>query len=73
MLTHHELLLFGSLSLLLFLLHRVWRVKRDWQAIGNLPAHSIPVSPTDALGRVLPRIPRISDGADWGWKNVYER
>lgn len=31
------------------------------------------MSPLDALGRVLPRIPWVSDGADWGWRNVYER
>lgn len=72
MLADYEVLLFGSLSLFLFLLHRIWRVKQDWQAFRNLPAHFVLVSPIDALGRVLPHIPRVSDGMDWCWRNVYE-
>lgn len=73
MLTGHEALLFGSLLLCLFLLHHIRRVKQDWQAFGNLPAYSVLVSPIDILSRVLPHIPQVSDGRDWGWKNVYER
>lgn len=73
MLTDHEVLLFGSLLLCLFLLHRTRRVRLDWQAFGNLPAYSVLVSPIDDLSRLLPRIPQVSAGRDWGWKNVYER
>jgi len=73
MATGHHVLLFGSLLLCLYLLHRIRRVKQIWQALGNLPAYSILVSPLDVLTRIIPRIPRISDGIDFGWKNVYER
>ena len=73
MVTDHQVLLFGSLVLSLFLLHRIWRVKQVWQAFGNLPAYSILVSPIDVISRLVPPIPRISDGKDFSWKNVYER
>lgn len=73
MLTDHEVLLFGSLLLCLLLLHRIRRVRLDWQAFGNLPAYSVLVSPIDSLSHLLPRIPRVSAGQDWGWKNNYER
>ena len=73
MLTDHDLLLFGSLLLCLLLLSCIRRVKQDWQAFGNLPAYSVLVSPIDILSRVLPRIPHVSDGRDWSWRNVYER
>jgi len=72
MVTDHQVLLFGPLLLCLFLLHRIRRVKQDWQTLGNLPVYSILVSPIDVLGRILPRIPWISDGSDFSWKNVYE-
>jgi len=72
MVTDHQVLLFGSLLLCLFL-HRIRRVKQDWKAVGNLPARSILVSPLDTLSRIIPRIPRISYGADFSWGNVYER
>ena len=73
MLTDQKVLLFGSLLFCLFLLHRAQRVKQVWQAFGDLPAHSIVVSPLDFVSRLLPRIPWISDGLDFGWENVDER
>jgi hypothetical protein len=73
MFTDHQVLLFGSLLPCLLLLHRIWRVKQDWKAFGNLPAYSVLVSPVDNLGRLLPRIPQVSAGRDASWKNVYER
>lgn len=65
--------LFGSSLLFLFLLYRIQRVKQVWQALGNLPTHSIVISPLEILGGLLPRIPWISDGRDFVWENVYER
>jgi hypothetical protein len=59
--------------LYLFLLHRVQRVKKVWQAFGDLPAHTVLVSPVTIFSRILPRIPWISGGADFSWRNVYER
>ena len=73
MLTDQGVLLFGSLLLFLFFLHRIQRVKQVWQALGNLPTHSIVISPLEVLGGLLPRIPWISDGRDFVWENVYER
>ena len=73
MLTDQKILLFVPLLLCLFALHRVRRIKHVWQAFGNLPAYSVLVSPFDFLNRLLPRIPWISDGKDFGWENVYER
>ena len=73
MLTDHKFLLSGSLLLCLFLLNHIRRVKRARKTFGNLPSYTILVSPVDVLGRVLPRIPCISDGIDFGWKGVYER
>ena len=73
MLTDHGSLLFGSLLLFLFFLHRTLRVKQNWQALGSLPAHSVLVAPLEILNRILPRVPGIAYGAEWSWKNVYER
>jgi hypothetical protein len=73
MLTDQRVLPFGSLLLCLFLLYRIQRVKQVWQAFGNLPAYTIPVSPLSTLGRMLPRIPWISSGFDFSWRNPYER
>jgi hypothetical protein len=77
---HHDImlvdrsgLLFGSLLLCLFLLHRIRRAKQASQAFGNLPAYFLPVSPVDFLSRVLPRIPWISGGRDYSWEDVYGR
>ena len=73
MLTDPKVLIFGSLLLFSFILYRIQRVKQVWQAFENLPAHPILVSPLSVLNRILPRIPWISDGRDFGWENVYER
>jgi hypothetical protein len=73
MLTEHGVLLFGSLLLSLLLLHHIQRLRQVWRALGNLPAHYLLVSPSTPLGFVLPRIPQVSGGADFGWRNVYER
>jgi hypothetical protein len=73
MLADQNVLLFGSLLLGLFLLHRIQQVKQVWQAFGNLPAHFILVSPLEDLSRILPRIPWISDRPGFSWKNVHER
>lgn len=75
MLTDQRVLLFGSLLLILFLflLYRIQRVKQVWQAYRNLPTYSVFISPLDFLSRLLPRIPWISVGRDFGWENVYQR
>jgi len=73
MVADHPVLLFGSLLLCVFLLHRILRVKQVWQAFGDLPAYSRVVSPLEVISRVIPRIPPISDGTDFSWENVYER
>ena len=73
MLTDQKVLLFAPLLFCLFLLHRAQWVKQVWQAFGDLPAYSIVVSPLDIFSRLLPRIPWISAGLDFGWENVYER
>ena len=73
MLTDHKFLLSGSLLLFLFLLNHIRRVKRAWKAFGNLPSYTVFISPVDALGRILPRIPWISDGIEYSWTGVYER
>ena len=73
MFTDHGVLLLGSLLLCLFLLPRIQRIKQVWQGFGNLPAYSFLVSPFYPLSRILPRIPWISDRADFSWKNPYER
>lgn len=72
MLTDRGVLLLGSLLLCLFL-YRIRRVTQVWQAFGELPTFTIVVSPLNFITRVLPRIPRISDGPDFSWRNVYER
>lgn len=77
MLTDHGILVFASLLLGLFLLHCFLRIKQVWQAFGNLPAYTILISPTTAfaaaLNRAATRIPKISAGDGFGWRNVYER
>lgn len=74
MLTDREVLLLGSLllGLLLFFLRRVQQVKKTWQPFENLPAQSVFISPIGIVGRFFPRIPWISAGADFNWRNVYE-
>ena len=72
MLTNHGVLLLGLLLLCLFLLPRIQRIKHAWQAFVNLPAYSVLVSPISMLGRILPRIPWISDGTGFNWRNPYE-
>ena len=73
MLTGREVLLLGALLLFLFLLRRIRRVNQDWKALGSIPTDSVLVAPLDILSSVLPRIPRISYGAEWSWRNAYER
>ena len=74
MLTGLELLLIpGSLILCFLCLRRVQRAKHAWQRFRNLPAYSIFVSPIGIFGRFFPRIPCISAGADFNWRNVYQR
>ena len=73
MLIDQKVLLFGPLLLFLFSFHRIRRIKHIWQAFGNLPTYSVLVSPLDVLSRLLPRIPWISVGKNFGWENVYER
>ena len=73
MFTDHGSVLFGSSLLFLFFLQRTLRVKKDWQALGSIPAYSVLVAPLEILNRILPRVPGISYGAEWSWKNVYER
>jgi hypothetical protein len=73
MLVDRSGLLFGSLLLCLFLLHRIRRAKQASQAFGSLPAYFLLVSPVDYLSRALPRIPWISGGRDHIWEDVYER
>ena len=72
MLTDPKVLLFGFLLLLLSILYRIQRVKQVWQAFGNLPAHSILVSPLDVLSRFLPRIPWITSGIEFSGEAIYE-
>jgi len=73
MLPDRGVLLFGPLLICLVFLHRIQRVKQVWGAFGDLPAYSRLVSPTTFFSRLLPRIPRISDGVDFSWRKVYER
>lgn len=77
MLTDHGILVFVSLLLSLFLLHRFLQIKQVWQAFGNLPAYTILISPTTALAtaldRAATRIPKISGGDGFGWRIAYER
>ena len=73
MLTDQKVILVGPLLFSLFLLYRFQQVKQVWQAFGNLPTHSVLVSPISTLGRILPHIPWISSGIDFSWENVYER
>lgn len=72
MLTDNGVLLFGSLLLCLLFLHRALQVKRDWQALGSLPIHSVLISPLFILNRALPRIPVITYGSEWTWRDAYK-
>jgi hypothetical protein len=71
--TDRGIILFASLLLCLFFFRRIQQIKKVWQAFGGIPAHLFLVSPTFPLHRLLPRIPWISAGVDFGWRNVYER
>ena len=73
MLTDHKVLLLASVVLGLLCLRRIQRVRQAWQPFGNLPAHFIIVSPIGIIGRFFPRIPWVSAGADFNWRNAYER
>ena len=73
MLTAHRVLFLGSLLLCLFLLRRIQQAKRASQAFGSLPAYTSLIAPLTTFSRILPRIPWISDGAGFGWKNAYNR
>ena len=73
MLTDHKVLLLGCLLFCLFFLNRIRRVRHIWKPFGSLPAYSTLVSPVTIYGRMLPRLPGISAGADFIWRNVYER
>ena len=73
MLTDYKVPLLGCLFFCLFFLHRVQRIRQVWQPFGSLPTYSVLVSPITAYGRLLPRLPWISAGADFNWRNVYER
>lgn len=73
MTTGARLLVLGPLVLCLFCLRRFHRAKQAWKPFGNLPAYSIFVSPIGIFGRFFPRIPWISAGADFSWRNVYKR
>ena len=73
MLTGREVLLFGSLVPFLFFLRRIRRIKQDWKALGSIPTDSVLVAPLDFLSNVVPRVPWISYGGDWSWRNAYER
>jgi hypothetical protein len=71
--TDREIILFASLLLCLFLLRHIQQIKKVWQAFGDVPAYLFLVSPIFPLHRLLPRIPWISAGVDFSWRNVYER
>src|SRR5258706_7017391 len=72
-LTDHKVLLLAFALLCLVVFRRVQRVKQVWKAPGNLPVIFIFVSPTSIFGRLLPRIPWISPGVSFNWRNAYER
>ena len=72
-LTDHKVLLLVFTLLCLVVLRRIQRVSQVWKAPGNLPAYFIFVSPTSIFGRRLPRIPWISPGVSFNWRNAYER
>jgi hypothetical protein len=69
----HGIILFASLLLCLIFFRRIQQIKKVWQAFGDLPAYLFLVSPLFPLHRLLPRIPWISAGVDFGWRNAYER
>jgi hypothetical protein len=71
--TDHGIMLFASLLLFVFLFRGIQKIKKVWQAFGGIPAYLFLVSPTFPLDRLLPRIPWITAGVDFGWRNVYER
>jgi hypothetical protein len=71
--TDRGIILIASLLLCLFFFHRIQQIKKVWQAFGDVPAHLSLVSLIFPLHRFLPRIPWISAGVDFGWRNAYER
>ena len=73
MLTDHKFLLLVSILLCFVVLCRIRQLKQVWQVFGNLPASFIVVSPVSVFGQHLPRIPWISPGVDFGFRNAYER
>jgi hypothetical protein len=73
MLTDHGILLFASLLLGLFLLHRIRQIQKAWKAFEDLPAYLLPFSPACIISALTRHIPWISGGEDFGWRNVYER
>jgi hypothetical protein len=73
MLTDHGILLFASLLLGLFLLHRIRQIKQVWKAFEDLPAYPLPISPACTLNVLARHIPWISGGEDFGWRNAHER
>ena len=73
MLTDPRVLLLGPILLCLVSFRRIQRVKQAWHALGSVPAYSIFVSPISIYGRFLPRIPWISAGVDFTWRDAYER
>ena len=73
MLTDYKFLFLVSILPFLVVFRRIRQVKQAWQVFGDLPAYFIFVSPVSIFSRLLPRIPRISPGADFNWENAYER
>ena len=73
MLTDHGTLLFAVIPLGLLFLHRIQQLKSAWQAFENLPSYSLLVSPGTTLYNIVPRIPWISGGDGFVWRNNYER
>ena len=73
MLTDHGTLLFAAIPLCLFFLHRIQQIKSVWQALQNLPSYSLLVSPPTIIYNLVPRIPWISGGDGFVWRNNYER
>ena len=53
----------------------LWRLRRFIDTFGNfnhLPIYSALVSPLYPLGRTLPRIPWVTAGPTFGWRDAYE-
>ena len=73
MLTDHGALLFAAIPLCLLFLHRIQQIKNAWQAFENIPSYSLLVSPATAIYDIVARIPWISGGDGFVWRNSYER